>query len=151
MKKLLFYIIALPCLVLALDGCRKEENVPHGGQEGIWAKACKKWEGFFETAGEDSDYGYNFGSSGSFGNKLSEAEECWLSEAEECWYPVTSGTLSREGKLLYSLSNCICWSCTTKEHLASVLLITRFDEKIYIQPASRLDHGSGYSVRCMKE
>lgn len=31
MKKLLFYIIALPCLVLALDGCRKEEKVPDGG------------------------------------------------------------------------------------------------------------------------
>ena len=63
MKKLPFYIIALPCLVLALDGCRKEEKVPDGGQEGIWAKACKTWEGFLETAGEESDYGYNFGSS----------------------------------------------------------------------------------------
>lgn len=142
MKKLLFYIIALPCLVLALDGCRKEEKVPDGGQEGIWAKACKRWVGFFETAGEDSDYGYNFGSSGSFGKKLSEAEECW--------YPVTCA-LSPEGKLHYSLSNCICWSCTMEEYLACVLLITRVDENMYIQPASRLDQGSGYSVRCMKE
>ena len=31
MKKLLFYIIALPCLVSALDGCQKEEEVPDGG------------------------------------------------------------------------------------------------------------------------
>ena len=139
MKKLLFYIIALPCLVLALDGCRKEENVPDGGQEGIWAKACKKWE---ETAGEDSDYGYNFGSSGSFGNKLSEAEECW--------YPVTCA-LSTEGKLNYNLSNCKCWSCTTEEYSAYALLITRVDEKIYIKPAILHDQGSGYSVRCMKE
>ena len=119
------------------------DTVPDGGQEGIWAKACKTWEGFLETAGEESDYGYNFGSSGSFGNKLSEAEECW--------YPVTSGTLSGEGELFYSLSNCKCWSCTTKEGLASVLLISRLYEKIYIQPTSRLDLGSGYSVRCMKE
>lgn len=128
MKKLLFYIIALPCLVLALDGCRKEEKVPDGGLAGIWAKAWKS-EGFVETAGEDSDYGYNFGSSGSFGNKLSEAEECW--------YPVTCA-LSTEGKLNfnYSLSNCKCWSCTTEEYSACALLITRVDEKIYINRQS---------------
>ena len=30
MKKLLFYIIALPCLVSALDGCQKEEKTPDG-------------------------------------------------------------------------------------------------------------------------
>ena len=30
MKKLPFYIIALPCLVLALDGCQKEEKTPDG-------------------------------------------------------------------------------------------------------------------------
>lgn len=125
------------------DPCPPGYRVPDGGQEGIWAKACKKWEWFFETADEDSDYGYNFGSSGSFVNKLSEAEECW--------YPVTGGTLSGEGKLLYSLNNCICWSCTTKEGFASVLVISRFDEKILIQPASRIDLGSGNSVRCMKE
>lgn len=125
------------------DPCPPGYRVPDGGQEGIWAKACKKWEWFFETADEDSDYGYNFGSSGSFVNKLSEAEECW--------YPVTGGTLSGEGKLLYSLNNCICWSCTTKEGFASVLVISRFDEKILIQPASQNIHCYGYSVRCMKE
>ena len=125
------------------DPCPPGYRVPDGGQEGIWAKACKTWESFFETAGEDSDYGYNFGSSGSFGNKLSEAEECW--------YPVTSGTLSREGELIYSLSNCKCWSCTTEEYSACALLITRVDEKIYIKPAILQDQGSGYSVRCMKE
>ena len=31
MKKLLFYIIALPCLILAVYGCQKEEEVPDGG------------------------------------------------------------------------------------------------------------------------
>ena len=125
------------------DPCPPGYRVPDGGQEGIWAKACKKWELFFETADEDSDYGYNFGSSGSFGNKLSEAEECW--------YPVTGGTLSGEGKLLYSLNNCICWSCTTKEGFASVLVISRFDENILIQPAGQHIHCTGNSVRCMKE
>ena len=125
------------------DPCPPGYRVPDGGQEGIWAKACKKWEWFFETADEDSDYGYNFGSSGSFVNKLSEAEECW--------YPVTGGTLSGEGKLLYSLNNCICWSCTTKEGFASVLVISRFDEKILIQPAGQNIHCTGNSVRCMKE
>ena len=30
MKKLPFYIIALPCLVSALDGCQKEEKTPDG-------------------------------------------------------------------------------------------------------------------------
>lgn len=125
------------------DPCPPGYRVPDGGQEGIWAKACKKWEWFLETADEDSDYGYNFGSSGSFVNKLSEAEECW--------YPVTGGTLSGEGELIFSLNNCICWSCTTKEGFASVLVISRFDEEILIQPASRLDLGSGNSVRCMKE
>ena len=125
------------------DPCPPGYRVPDGDQEGIWAKACKKWEWFFETADEDSDYGYNFGSSGSFVNKLSEAEECW--------YPVTGGTLSGEGKLLYSLNNCICWSCTTKEGFASVLVISRFDEKILIQPAGQNIHCTGNSVRCMKE
>ena len=125
------------------DPCPPGYRVPDGGQEGIWAKACKKWELFFETADEDSDYGYNFGSSGSFVNKLSEAEECW--------YPVTGGTLSGEGKLLYSLNNCICWSCTTKEGFASVLVISRFDENILIQPAGQHIHCTGNSVRCMKE
>ena len=125
------------------DPCPPGYRVPDGGQEGIWAKACKKWEFFFETADEDSDYGYNFGSSGSFVNKLSEAEECW--------YPVTGGTLSGEGKLLYSVNNCICWSCTTEEYSACALVISRFDEKILIQPAGQNIHCTGNSVRCMKE
>ena len=30
MKKLLFYIIALPCLILAVYGCQKEEKTPDG-------------------------------------------------------------------------------------------------------------------------
>ena len=123
------------------DPCPPGYRVPDGGLAGIWAKAWKS-EGFVETAGEDSDYGYNFGSSGSFGNKLSEAEECW--------YPVTCA-LSTEGKLNYNLSNCKCWSCTTEEYSACALLITRVDEKIYIKPAILHDQGSGYSVRCMKE
>ena len=123
------------------DPCPPGYRVPDGGLAGIWAKAWKS-EGFVETAGEDSDYGYNFGSSGSFGNKLSEAEECW--------YPVTCA-LSTEGKLNYNLSNCKCWSCTTEEYSACALLITRVDENIYIKPAILQDQGSGYSVRCMKE
>lgn len=124
------------------DPCPPGYMVPKGGSDGVWAKALNPADVniIVEKAGENSDYGYNFGSSGSFNYKLSESEECW--------YPVT-GYISNVDYLLNL--GCSCWSHSINSSMGQELLISRIDDNLLIQPATRAFQASGRSVRCVKE
>ena len=123
------------------DPCPPGYRVPDGGSDGVWSKAFGSPFSFDRDVYDNTDKGFNFGSSGECAHKLSTG-------ASTCWYPAAGYLNSSFCSLANVGSDGLYWSCSPDGYNACRLGIYR-NGSVY--PSNSSVRALGASVRCIKE